>query len=374
MTRARDVSRLITTPPSIYATDSEASAGYLTLSSASSTYQSISSQPTIFRNLVINGDFSIWQRGTSFTDLSAGNFYGPDRFGFNRTGDVAGLTVSRSTDAPTGFNYSVKNQRTASNTNTAALAIYYSAESLDSKRFAGKNFTFSFYAKAGANYSGGVLSYTIYSGTGTDQRVYSFTGSASPLSSQANLTTSWQRFSASATFASNINQVGFTFAWTPTGTAGADDSVYITGVQLEEGFKETSFEFRPSQIELSLCQRYYEKSFPLSTTPANGIYTNHYLAQNVYDDRWAHTVPWISFKVAKRVTPSMIFYGDAAKWQRYNSNETWTTFSTVDMGSLIRGSSLNVNGFGPQLHNGGAQGTTGENYLFRGDWAAVSEL
>jgi len=40
MTRARDVSRLITTPPNIYATDSEtSSAGYLTNSSASSILQ-----------------------------------------------------------------------------------------------------------------------------------------------------------------------------------------------------------------------------------------------------------------------------------------------------------------------------------------------
>ncbi len=39
MTRARDVSRLVTTPPNIYATDSEASSGFLSLSSASSTYQ-----------------------------------------------------------------------------------------------------------------------------------------------------------------------------------------------------------------------------------------------------------------------------------------------------------------------------------------------
>jgi hypothetical protein len=39
MTRARDVSRLVTTPPNIYATDSEASAGFLSLSSASTIYQ-----------------------------------------------------------------------------------------------------------------------------------------------------------------------------------------------------------------------------------------------------------------------------------------------------------------------------------------------
>ena len=50
MTRARDVSRLVTTPSNIYATDSEASAGFLSLSSASSIYQGAPN-----RNIIING-------------------------------------------------------------------------------------------------------------------------------------------------------------------------------------------------------------------------------------------------------------------------------------------------------------------------------
>ena len=49
MTRARDVSRLITTPPNIYATDTEtSSAGYLTNTSASSIYLAQSSASTIY--------------------------------------------------------------------------------------------------------------------------------------------------------------------------------------------------------------------------------------------------------------------------------------------------------------------------------------
>jgi hypothetical protein len=48
MTRARDVSRLITTPPNIYATDTEtSSAGYLTNASASTIYATISSNKVV---------------------------------------------------------------------------------------------------------------------------------------------------------------------------------------------------------------------------------------------------------------------------------------------------------------------------------------
>ena len=55
MTRARDVSRLVTTPPNIYATDSEASSGYLTLSSASSAYLLQSSASSTYLNKLNSG-------------------------------------------------------------------------------------------------------------------------------------------------------------------------------------------------------------------------------------------------------------------------------------------------------------------------------
>jgi hypothetical protein len=56
MTRARDVSRLITTPPNIYATDTEtSSAGYLTNASASSTYLSQSSASTTYAPVAAGG-------------------------------------------------------------------------------------------------------------------------------------------------------------------------------------------------------------------------------------------------------------------------------------------------------------------------------
>ena len=56
MTRARDVSRLITTPPNIYATDTEtSSAGYLTNTSASSIYLAQSSASTIYAPVASGG-------------------------------------------------------------------------------------------------------------------------------------------------------------------------------------------------------------------------------------------------------------------------------------------------------------------------------
>ena len=46
---------------------------------------------------------------------------------------------------------------------------------------------------------------------------------------------------------------------------------YITGVQLEVGTVATEFEHRSFGEELALCQRYYQKSYPLATAPGTAI-------------------------------------------------------------------------------------------------------
>ncbi|WP_410499718.1 hypothetical protein [Chitinibacter sp. S2-10] len=49
--------------------------------------------------------------------------------------------------------------------------------------------------------------------------------------------------------------------------------------QIEPGTVSTSFDFRPFDKELAACQRYYEKSFPLATAPANNAGLTNYLPQ-----------------------------------------------------------------------------------------------
>ena len=61
------------------------------------------------------------------------------------------------------------------------------------------------------------------------------------------------------------NLISATGAVSVLGTLNA--TWYITGVQLESGSTATDFERRPFATELSLCQRYYEKSFDLNTVP-----------------------------------------------------------------------------------------------------------
>ena len=214
-----------------------------------------------FRNLIINGDFKVWQRGTSFT-WSSGQPYTADRWCITPTGTAA-FSASRQTTGYDGFQYCLRLQRTASNANTSSLYVSQAVETVNSIPVQGKQVVLSFYARAGANYSptSSLMGVKLVTGTGTDGNflVATLTGQATPIDTTVTLTTSWQRFTLYGTIASTANQVQPAFYFTPTGTAGAADYFEITGVQLEQNYQPTPFEQRPYGVELQLCQRYFER-------------------------------------------------------------------------------------------------------------------
>jgi len=211
------------------------------------------------KNAVINGAFDIWQRGTSFTSASV---YTADRW---FKGSQSSWTTSRQTSGLTGFQYAMRFQRNSGNTSTVDCQMFYNIETIDALRFAGQTVTVSFYARAGANFSASAsqFSYIVYTGTGTDQRrdqSTGYTGEAQAANSSTTITTSWQRFSFTATISSTATEIALALGYTPTGTAGANDYVDITGVQLEVGSVATPFSRNGGTIqgELAACQRYFQ--------------------------------------------------------------------------------------------------------------------
>ena len=210
------------------------------------------------KNAIINGGMDIWQRGTSIA-MTAGELFTADRWFVYRGGFVTGGTVSRQNSGVNFTRYGLRLQRDSGNTSTQPLYLNTTLETQDSIGYAGQTITFSFYAKAGANYSGGALTGRVLYGTGTDQRVTSFTGIGVTLSVSATLTTSYQRFQGTATVNASATEIGFDFGYTPTGTASTNDWVEITGVQFELGSIATTFQRAGGTLagELAACQRYY---------------------------------------------------------------------------------------------------------------------
>ena len=270
MGRARDIASLLTTS-SVLATDAEvASLGYLTNSSASSIYQSLTGNNNSYRNKLINGDFNIWQRGTSFADPgTSAAAYTSDRWQAYRNNGSSGITTSRQTSGLIGFQYALRLQRNSSNNKANEMFILQMLETVNSIPLAGQTVTLSFYAKAGTNFSAAsnVFTANILTGTGTDQSAFSsgenlsgvpnLTGGAIAINQNFNTTTSWARYSVTGTLASNITQVGVRLYYTPSGTAGAADFIEITGIQLELGSVATPYEPISFVDELSQCQRYF---------------------------------------------------------------------------------------------------------------------
>ena len=217
-------------------------------------------EPNIF-NPVINGAFDFWQRGTVATvGTNILTQYVADRWQPYRA--VAGATINRVAAGLTGFEYAARIQRDSGNTAVDGLYWASSIETSNSVPFAGKTVTFSFYAKAGSNYSSSAsgLSARLFTGTGTNQNILGgFTGSVTAVSQTATLTTSWQRFQYTATLDSNVTQIAPYFFYSPVGTAGVNDFFDITGVQIEVGSIATPFRRTGKSIatELLECQRYY---------------------------------------------------------------------------------------------------------------------
>jgi hypothetical protein len=294
MTRARDASRLITTPPNIYATDSESSAGFLSLSSASSIYQGAP-----FRNLIINGAMQVAQRNTSVASITTTSYYTADRFNFT-VSSLGTWTQSVENDAPTGsgFRKSLKMLCTTADASPAAADVAVIQQAIEGQNLqqilkgtsSAKQLTVSFWVKS--NVTGIYIaelvdndntrqvsaSYTISASATWEKKTITFpadtTGTFDNDNSSSLLLNTWLSAGSDRTsgtlntsWASTVNAnrvVG------QTNLASATNNYWqITGVQLEVGDTATPFEFKTADAELAQCQRYYIKA-----TSGQGFLTN----------------------------------------------------------------------------------------------------
>jgi hypothetical protein len=232
-----------------------------------------------FRNFLDGGDFSLnpWQRGTSFSGIAATPTYTADRW-FGVGNASASISVSQVAIAGqiAGFNNALQFGRTSGNGNTGLITLGQVLESADSYRAQGQPMTLNFWARAGANFSavGAALTVQIVTGQGSNDsaaRMVSgaWSGQVAALNTTQALTTGWARYSLTtpAVIPVAATQLGVSLAYSPMGTAAANDWFQVAGVQLEVGPAATAFEFRDAQVELEICQRYYYQA----NEPASGV-------------------------------------------------------------------------------------------------------
>ena len=233
-----------------------------------------------YRNLLINGGIEIWNRGagtvprqwnpTSASVLTGVN-YAADRWQMAQatsyTTAFSQVTSANMLPGNLPVGNAVRIQRASTATAVTPFVMQQSIETKNLNQIAGKYLTLSFWLRFGQDYSptSKRIVVKIVTGTGTDSVVGSFTGSTDVVTSnidQGSLTYNvWNRYQVSipsgSALSSSITQLGVSFTVTPVGTAGTNDWIDVTGVQLEVGTAATPYEKTSYQALTAACQRYY---------------------------------------------------------------------------------------------------------------------
>ena len=201
------------------------------------------------KNMIINGGFDVWQRGTTGT---AQGYNSADRWYIARGGGSPAVSITRETFATTETDIKSKYYlQWVQSTGGTNPYIVQRVEEV--KPFLGQEVTVSVWMKAA-------------SAVTIDLDVYIDYGDAQSTTLDENtsfsVTTSWQKFqhtftiSSGGTVAANSNlEVRFSPPDSNTITT------YFAEAQLEYGSTATDFEHRSYGEELALCQRYYQSHY-----------------------------------------------------------------------------------------------------------------
>ena len=244
-----------------------------------------------FRNIIINGDMSIAQRGTSKSSI--GFEYGTvDRFQTVQ-GSLGAFTQSQSTDVPTGqgFSKSLKMDCTTADASPSSGDELYVRQMFEGQNLqyllkgtsSAKSLTVSFWVKS--NKTGTYIvelfdsdnsrhinkSYTISSSDTWEKKTITYDGDTTGAFNNDNGASLHLAFMLGA--GSNSTSGTLQTSWGSStqanrqvGQVNLADSTsnewYITGIQLEAGTTASDFEFLPIDVNLERCQRYYFQMQP----------------------------------------------------------------------------------------------------------------
>jgi hypothetical protein len=218
------------------------------------------------KNKIINGDFGVWQRGTSINLSNGVNTFTSDRWRVNSQYTSGTSTLTRQAFTPgnaiTGYEPQYYMRYTAASGTCSYADFFQPVE--DVQTFAGQTVTISFWAKASVS-TGVTVLFQQNFGTGGSGAVNTF-GPA------IFMTTSWARYTATVAIPSisgkTVGAGSNLLSGFYVGTHTSNQTIDIWGVQLETGSVATPFQTATGTIqgELAACQRYYYRT-------SNGIST-----------------------------------------------------------------------------------------------------
>ena len=359
MSRVRDLASILTASSNM-ATDAEVTSA-------------ISAQFIAGKNKIINGDFGIWQRGTSFTNPTD-NTYVCDRFKQNGNGSGFTKIWSRETftpgaapvsgyESPYFFRFNQTVAGTGGTNNNIGIYVHE-----DVRTFAGQIVTLSFWAKADS-----LRSLFLYYGQEFNN---SSVGDQYPYISTASLTTTWARYSFTFTVASISGKTigsGFTgnFQIVFNANNNITQTIDLWGVQLEAGSTATNFQTATGNpvSELAACQRYYSTSIPTGFTITNFSGMNQgsssavaWCSPGSSNDAFTN----IQYPVPMRSAPTFNIYSAGNRTSGSMRDNVTGSDITVSNYSIQAGNNKGFN------YMSGMSATTGRPYGFQ--WTASAEL
>ena len=297
-----------------------------------------------FRNKIINGNFLIWQRGTTFSS-PASYAYTADRW----LCDGAATSVTRA-----GTQNNVLTIVTQ-----AGTGIAQRVETQGGNFYAGNTYTVS--ALVNPSVADLTIIVTYRAGNTFKSTIHNANVSSQLTAGQ------YRRVSTT-----------FTLANAPTDFAGTDciqvsfissvvNTINLQEVQMEAGSVVTPFENRPIGTELALCQRYYEKSYDIATVPGTATSSSLSVSNVVVrtDGTW---VVYYPYKVTKRALPSTsVAYTAAGTINTISARQNEGAFSNIAVNGLAgEGGVISVGFYG--------SGTASARFYAEFHWTASAEL
>ena len=298
-----------------------------------STFNSVPLRPGVLdpQNLITNGAFDFWQRGTSFTTA----VYGADRW-FN---NISGGTVTQSRQAFTvgdtiGSNsptYFLRQDVTGQTTSAQYAVTTQKIEGVRS--YAGQTITVLGWAKRATGTGNMALEAEQNFGTGGSPSA----GVTAISPTTVTLTTSWAAFAVTMTIPSitgktlgtNLNDYLAINFWASGGSTLNSRSnslglqtitVDLWGIHIKLGTHTTAAVDLYKQPELGpelfRCQRYYQKLYPLAVNPGNPSGMNG----GIYDGGGFTSVSLVRFLQRMRTSPTCTIWDDAGNAGKYTVN------------------------------------------------------